>query len=200
MNAILVPMNTRIIRSLLTLELEEQILNIGVIIGMVGVFLPWLSGEWLGGDSITYSGFGFYTSFLGIGIFLLLLSLLAITVVPLSGGPVLIKKRHKDLVRFCLSLEATILVLAALSVLTKVTFELSRMEVRFGIYICLIGNLVALLYAFLRLQEQRKSQAQELFHHPEDQVLPSAKETYVPPPPPPPPPPAPAPEEHRLYP
>jgi len=194
-------MNARIVRNLLKLELEEQILNAGVLVGLVGVFFPWLSGEWLGGDSITYSGFGFYTSFLGIAIFLILLFILLITVVPLAGGPVIIKKRYREFVRFAAALQATILILAALSVLTKVTFEFSRMEVRFGIYVCLIGNLVTLLYASLRLQEQRRSQVQELFHHPEapGQVT-TAKESSVPPPPPPPPPPAPEPEEHRLYP
>ncbi|MEK7590769.1 MAG: hypothetical protein AAB489_00995 [Patescibacteria group bacterium] len=193
-------MNARFVRNILKLELEEQILNGGALIGLIGVFLPWLSGEWLGGDAITYSGFGFYTSFLGFAVFFLLLFILGITVIPLAGGPVLIKRRYREFVRFAVALEATLLVLASLSVLTKVTFEFSRMEVRFGIYLCLIGNLVVLLYAFLRLQEQRKSQVQELFHHPEDQLLPSAKETSVPPPPPPPPPPAPEPEEHRLYP
>jgi hypothetical protein len=82
----------------------------------------------------------------------------------------------------------------------KVTFEFSRMEVRFGIYVTLIGSIVSLVYAFLRLSEQRKSLVQELFRHPEDQTLPEEqKETFIAPPPPPPPPP-PAPEEHRLYP
>jgi hypothetical protein len=182
------------------MEPEEQFLNGGALLTIIGVFLPWMSGEWLGGDTVTYSGFSFYTSFLGIAIFLLQLFLVLVTLVPLSGGPVVIKKRHREVVRFYTASIAAILVLAALSVLMKVTFEFSRMEVRFGIYVTLIGSLVTLVYAFLRLQEQRKSQVQELFHHPEDQhQREEAKETYLAPPPPPPPP-APAPEEHRLYP
>ena len=68
--------------NILKLELEEQILNGGALIGLIGVFLPWLSGEWLGGDAITYSGFGFYTSFLGFAVFFLLLFILGITVIP----------------------------------------------------------------------------------------------------------------------
>ncbi len=193
-------MVTRVLRVISTLDLEEQILNSGAMIAMVGVFLPWLSGEWLGGDEVIYSGLGFYTSFLGLVIFLLHAFILLITAVPLTGGPVLIRKRYRELVRLCAALQATILVLAALSVLTKVTFEFSRMEVRFGIYVCLIGSLVAVLYAFLRLQEQRRSQVQELFHHPEDFSVPPAREgAAVPPPPPPPPPPAPEPEEHRIF-
>ena len=68
-------MASRFLRSLQTLELEEQILNGGCAIAMIGVFLPWLSGEWLG-VSETYNGFGFYTSFLGLAIFLIHLFLL----------------------------------------------------------------------------------------------------------------------------
>ena len=115
-------MNARFVRNILKLELEEQILNGGALIGLIGVFLPWLSGEWLGGDAITYSGFGFYTSFLGFAVFFLLLFILGITVIPLAGGPVLIKRRYREFVRFAVALEATLLVLASLSVLTKVTF------------------------------------------------------------------------------
>lgn len=193
-------MPSKILRSILALELEERILNAAAIIAAASVFLPWMSGEWLGGDAVTYTGFGFYTSFLGLTIFLLNLALVLITLVPLLGGPVLIRKRYREVLRLVISAQASVLVLAALSVLTKVTFEFSRMEVRFGIYFCLVGTLVALFEAILRFLEQRRSSAQELFHHPEDESPVDRKETLMPAPPPPPPPPPPAPEEHPLYP
>lgn len=193
-------MASRIFRNILKLELEEQILNGGLIIAIVGLFCPWISGEWLGGDSILYSGFGFYTLILGYVIFFLLVFTFLVTAVPLAGGPVFIRRRHREVIRMVTIGLATVLVLAALSVLTLVIVEFQRMEVRFGIYVTLIGSLVSLFYAFLRFQEQRKSQVQELFRHPEDPGVSERKETAVPPPPPPPPPPAPAPEDHRLYP
>ncbi|MBI3331355.1 hypothetical protein HYZ99_00160 [Candidatus Peregrinibacteria bacterium] len=193
-------MPSRALRNLLKLELEEQILNGGLIVAMVGIFCPWISGEWLGGDTISYSGFSFYTLILGYVIFLLLLGTFLMTAVPLFGGPVFVKRRYREILRLITIGLCTVLVLAALSVLTLVIVEFQRMEVRFGIYLTLIGSLVALFYAFLRFQEQRKSQVQELFHHPEDPGVSERKESAVPPPPPPPPPPAPAPEEHRLYP
>jgi hypothetical protein len=101
-------MYARIIRAVSHLELEEQILNGGVVLALVGVFLPWINGEWLGGDSVTYSGFGFYTSFLGLTIFFLHLFLLLITVVPLTGGPVLIRKRYREFVRLCVAAQSAI--------------------------------------------------------------------------------------------
>ncbi len=196
----LVRMQNRILRSLQSLDLEERILNAGAIIAAISVFLPWISGEWLGGDTVTYNGFGFYTSFLGLGIFLFNVGLLLVTLVPLLGGPVILKKRYREVLRLIVSAQASVLILACLSVLTKVTFEFSRMEVRFGIYFCLVGNLVALFETVLRYLEQRKAVGQELFHHPEDRAPADRKETMAPPPPPPPPPPAPAPEDHPLYP
>ena len=196
----IVSMPSRILRSLQSLELEERILNAGAIVAAASVFLPWFSGEWLGGENRLHTGFGFYTSFLGLAIFLLDAFLIALTLVPLVGGPMLVRRRHRELLRLLLSTAASILILAALSVLMKATFDFQRMEVRFGIYFCLVGNLVALFEAVLRFLEQRRSTTQELFHHPEDGAPVDQKETLAPLPPPPPPPPAPAPEDHPLYP
>jgi hypothetical protein len=182
-----------------SLELEEKILNLASIITIIGVFLPWMGGEWLGGESTAYSGFAFYTSFLGITVLILHIVNILITAIPLTGGPILVRKRNKGLIRFLLTGQATVLILASLSVLTKVTFEFSRMEVRFGILVSLIASMVATLYAFLRYQEQRRSEVHELFHHPDDTTVTTEKEDEKDKPPHPSPPPPPEAEEHRLH-
>jgi hypothetical protein len=203
-------MSSRFLRNLSALDVEEKILNGSAAIAMLCVFFPWMSGEWLRSDTVgnsgynfqtSFSGFEFFTSFLGLTIFLLQAFIIAITLVPLVGGPVIVRKRYRELVRTSVATITTVLVLAALSVLTKVTFEFSRMEMRFGIYLTLIASIVTLIYAVLRLLEQKRTEVQELFHHPEDSARPDTREEPVgPPPPPPPPPPALEPEEHRLYP
>lgn len=193
-----VRMHSRILRSLINLEIEERVLNVGAAVALSSVFLPWFSGEWLGGEYRFHTGFGFYTSFLGLAVFLSNALIIALTIVPLAGGPIIVRKRHREALRLLLSASASLLVIAALSVLMKASFDFPRMEVRFGVYFCLIGNLVTLFEAILRFLEQKRFSAQELFHHPEDGIPPDRKETLVPPPPPPPPPPAP--EEHPLYP
>jgi len=192
-------MASNFFRKLLSLELEEKILNIGAFLCLVGVFLPWIGGETLGGIDASHTGFGFYTSFIGIAIFGLQFFVIIITVIPLTGGPILVRRRYREVVRFMATAQAIILILAALSVLIKVTFEFSRLEIRFGIYVSLIGGLVALLYSFLRFQEQRRNEVQELFHHPEEHTKPVDKQEYFEAPPPPPPPPPPPVEEHRMY-
>lgn len=179
------------------LNLEERILNAAAIVSLVSIFFPWLSGEWLGGDAVTYTGFSFYTSFIGIAIFVLFAALILLTFIPLIGGPIIVKRKHRDFVRFLLAVEATILLLAALSVLTKVTYEFSRIEIRFGIYITLIGSIVTDIYAFIRWQEFVKLGAQEVFHHPDDHLHVDKAESMIDLPPPPPPPPPMRPEEHH---
>ena len=174
-----------------SLDLEERILNIAAIFSLGSFFCPWLSGEWLGGDEVAYTGFSSYTSFIGTAAFLLLLTLLLITLLPLCGGPILLRRKNREVIRFILASQSTILLLSALSVLTKVTYEFSRIEIRFGIYFALIGSIIVSIYSFLRWQEDKKNNTHELFRHPEDthSMDERIESTILPPPPPPPPPP-----------
>lgn len=192
---------SRFLRSFSALDIEERILNAGALIAVVGVFLPWLSGEWLGGERMTYSALGFYVSFIGWAILLINLFLLLLTLSPALGGPIILRRRMREATRLFLSTQSTLLVLASLSVLTNVTFEFSRMEVRFGIYLTLVGSVVATLYSWLMFQQQRRHEPQEFFQHPEDRSpVTERRESTIPTPPPPPPPPPLYPEEHRLRP
>jgi len=195
-------MESKFLRIWNTIDLEERILNGAALLGIIFIFCPWLSGEWLGGDPVSYTGTGFYTSFLGIIVLLMLSFVVLSTAIPLFGGPVILRRRYKETVRLLLSAQATILVLASLSVLTKITYEFTRMEIRFGIYFTFIGCLVTTLYTFLKWQEHRRNASHDLFHHPEDTG--HAEENHVvesslPTPPPPPAPPALEPEEHPIY-
>lgn len=193
-------MASHFLRALLLLELEERILNGAALIALLGVFLPWISGEWLGGDTVAYSGLNFYTAMLGVCVLLLHIFILSITVIPMTGRQGFLKKRRKEFIRLCASSQAVILVVAALTVLMKVTFEFSRMEVRFGVYVTLIGSIVTMVYSFLKYQEQRHLEIQELFHHPDDRVIPGdVTESAMSSPPPPPPPPPLSPEDHHLH-
>lgn len=181
------------------LDLEERILHAGSFIAFIGTLLPWISGEWLGSDQIVSSGLGFLTAPFGWMVFLLNFALLLLTYVPLLGGKVLVRRSLLPVVRLLLSAESLILTFGTLATLINVTFEYSRMEVRFGIYISLIGSLVATLYSFLQWQQQRKRDVQELFHHPEQKAAPVEAATWRPTSPPPPPPPPLQPEEHHLH-
>ncbi len=160
-------MPNRAVKKFMALDLEEKILNGASLVAFISVFFPWVGGEWLGGKVITYSGLGFFTSFIGLTVLLLHLYILLITFIPLTSGPFIVKQRNKDLVRLLVALLATLLTAAVWSVLTKFTFEFSRLQIHFGLYGTLVGSVVCTLYAFLRYKEDNRASVQEIFTHTE---------------------------------
>ena len=173
-NAILSAMAMQILQKIRALEFEEKILNGSLLIAFVGIFFPWIGGKesLIDDTSRIFTGLGFHTGFIGITILALVTYVLLITVVPLTSSTTIIRKRHKNTVRLLMTSLAAILTLAALSVLYKVTFESPGLEVRFGVYVTLVGTLIATLYAFLAYQEEHRAQVRQMFHHPEDEDLP----------------------------
>ncbi|MBT7337847.1 hypothetical protein HN801_04020 [Candidatus Peregrinibacteria bacterium] len=178
-----------IVGRILALELEEKILNGAALVAFISVFLPWVGGEWLGGKTVTFNGLGFFTSFIGLTILLIMTFILLITIIPITGGPTLIKKKNKDYARLLASILATVLTIAIWSVLTKCTFEFSRLQIHMGLYGTLMGSIVCSLYSFLKIQDGRKSEVKDIFlHHdqPETHVSPQAPAQGQP-------------EDHRKY-
>ena len=150
------------------MELAERLLNGGALVGIFGVFLPWISGEWLGGEPLSYAGFQSYTAMHGIGILALNAFILSMTLVPIAGGPHIVAKQKMNAVRLFASSQAVILTLLALSVLTSITFEFARMGIRFGIYVSLLGNLLTAFEAFYKWREQQELQLRSFFHYEEN--------------------------------
>ena len=169
------------------LQLEEQILNGASVAAFVSVFFPWVGGEWLGGKVITYTGLGFFTSFIGLTVLLLHAYIILITLVPLTGGPQIVRRANKDLVRLLAALLSSLLTIAIWSVLTKFTFEFSRLQIHFGLYGTLVGSIICSLYSLLLYKEANKSAVHDIFDHAESHPT-SA-----------PPPPASQPEDHNIY-
>ncbi len=164
------------LRKLAALELEEKILNGGILLAVIGIFLPWIGGRptLIDPTEQTYTGLGFYTGLIGLTVLCLLIFTLLITLVPLTSGKTLIRRQRKPVARLCATALSAILTLAALSVLLRVTLESPGMEIRFGVYVSLIGCLISALYAFLAFQEEHRRQAQGMFQYPEPAPVPAA--------------------------
>lgn len=171
-------MDRAFLRKITSMEMAERVLNGGALVGMLGVFLPWISGEWLGGEPLHYSGLQSYTAFHGIGILALNVFILSMTLIPLAGGPIIVTQQKKNVLRLLASSQVVILTLLAFSVLTSITFEFSHMGIRFGIYVSLLGNLLVVFEAFYKWREQQEQQIRSFFHYEESPIK-------APPPPPP---------------
>lgn len=183
------------------MELEEKILHSGIGLSVIGLFIPWLGGQWYGKEQ-EWNGFGFYTGFMGHAVLFFNCFILAMTLSPLLGGPVLVRKSIRQYVRLLLSGSTSLLLLASFTVLLRLTSEVSGAEIRFGIYVSILGSMLATLYAVLKVDEQRKSEVHQLFHHPDEQQRAKKVMEHLldegRPPPPSPPPPMPI-EDHSLF-
>lgn len=192
-------MPSTFIHKLRLLPLEEKILNGSLVLGIVGVCSPWISGQLsiIDDTSEVFSGLGFHTSFIGMAILGLMSYTLLITLMPLISGNPLVSQHKRNSIRVTCTAASTTLVLAALSVLLKYTFSAAGMDIRFGIYITLFASIASTFYAYLTLQAEKRKRVQELFHHPDleqpdalETTEPSAKQMGMPlqgsaPPPPP---------------
>ncbi len=190
----------RIQRLFSSLDLEDRILTGASAIAFAGVFFPWISGEWLSDDPVSHSGFEFFTAYLGTLVALMQLAIIILTVVPAAGGPVMMKRKPREILRLILAAQSAFLTLSALTVLVNVTYDYTRMDIRFGIYITLAGSILSTFYAFWKMREYLQNAPHESFHHPEEPVMNEERREHISPPPPPPPPPPLSPEEHRIRP
>lgn len=197
-------MYEKFLRMLRAMELEEKVLHTGVLLCILGLFVPWIGAQW--SENVQqWSGFGFYTGYIGHTVFLLQLYILVITISPLLGGPILVRKARRNFVRLCLSSISSILLVMSFTVLFRLTSQLVGAEIRFGIYFAIVGSGIATLYAFLKYQEEVRSLNHALFLHPDEQPVSKPKVAAVAdsipedrPPLPPPPPPLPV-EDHHLF-
>lgn len=170
-------MSSRFARILRALDTEERILAAAALGALFSVFLPWLSGEWLGGDTVSFSGIRFYTSLIGIAIALLHGSIFTLTVLPALSRTHPPRYDGYAALRFIMALVATVLSLAALSVLVRITYEFPRMSIHAGVYLTFIGSLICTFYAWWA---QRKQEDHNTRHD-----ATRREETLEPPPPPP---------------
>lgn len=180
------------------LDLEDRILATSSFVAFLSVFFPWLSGQQGGSEeSISFSGFEYFTGYIGTTVSLCTLTVFLLTILPAAGVQFPLKSRTRENLRVLLGVLAIILTLSSLSVLISATYEFSRLNIRFGIYSTFAGSVVCAFYAFWKQQEFIKHEPQEVFHHPEVTLQQEQRrESYISPPPPPPPAPL-QPEEYR---
>ncbi|HLD64315.1 MAG TPA: hypothetical protein VI913_05465 [Candidatus Peribacteraceae bacterium] len=159
-------MAATLLSKLRRMETEEKLLNLGVVLTMISLFFPWLSGRWIADEIRTDTALSFssYVSFVGLSIFLLQGFVLLVSLVPLWSGKIILSIEHKHIVRLYCNAVSTILIVAALSVLLKVTFDFPSMQIRFGVYAALVGSFISTLYSFLLVQEEHRRHVRSLFH------------------------------------
>lgn len=166
MHGILNSMASSFFSKLRRMETEEKLLNAGVLMTMLSLFFPWLSGRWIADEIRTDTALSLssYISFIGLTMLLLQGFVLLVSLVPLWSGKIILRTEHKHIVRLCCNAITAILIVASLSVLLKVTFDFPSMQIRFGVYAALVGSFLSTLYSFLLVQEEHRRHVRSLFH------------------------------------
>ena len=155
------------------LSFEEKTIFLAHLGTAVSCLFPWFSASPLYGESISYLAF-FGPGFL-IGFFIFLISM---TVSLFFVDKILETKKFKSLTRNLSNLQLNYLFVAAgveqivflvlmWSVLLSVGNDFGESEIRFGIFMAFLAQVVGLTAAFLAIQNEKQKAAKSFFSHPE---------------------------------
>lgn len=163
-------MNLRIIKHLLLrLSIEEKMLGVGAIIVLASAFLPWYSVVFsFNENGITESGFSGDLGVIGFVVFLL--SAMALGLLAASHLRVKLPQfgYNKEQILLFLMGQSAFLVLLTIAIYTKRSLEYTNAELRFGLYLSLIGACIGAFAGFAQIQKNEKKDAKSFFEHPEE--------------------------------
>ncbi len=162
-------MNFRRVKHMfLRLSPEEKMAGVGALVVLVSAFLPWFSIISKFENQKTLSGFS--GDFGVIGFVIFLLTAMAISFLMAEHLHLRIPNFgfKKDQIILFLMGESAFLLLLTIAVYTKRSFEYTNAEIRFGLYMALIGAFLSSFAAFAQAQKQQKKDTEAFFNHPEE--------------------------------
>jgi hypothetical protein len=156
----------RLKHTLLRLSIEEKVIGVGALAVIVGLFMPWYSVVLNFNDMATSeSGFSGDLGVIGFVVFLFMLLGLGF----LLAGHFRFRLPQfgfkKESILLFLSGESAFLLLLAAAIYTKRSLDYTNAELRFGLYVALIGSILATFAAFALLQKIQKKEAKAFFEH-----------------------------------
>lgn len=158
----------RIKHTFLRLSAEEKVAGAGALLVLIGIFMPWYSVV-MSFDKKNISENGLSGDIGVIGFVILLMVILALLV--LIGEHLHIKIPKLGYTReqmlFFLMGQSAFLVLLCIAVYTKRSLEFTDAELRFGIYLALVGAFLATFAIFSQIQKLKNKEIQEFFEHEE---------------------------------
>lgn len=158
----------RIKHTILRLSPEEKVIGLGSLLVIVATFLPWYSVVFSFDKKMeSFSGFAGDLGVIGFVSFLLVLLALLVLVGEHMGFKMPTFHYSKEQALFFLMGESAFLVLLMVAVYTKRSLEFTSAELRFGIYLALIGAFLGAFAAFSQIQKLRKQEVEAFFEHPE---------------------------------
>ncbi|MFH0820352.1 MAG: hypothetical protein V1908_01115 [Candidatus Peregrinibacteria bacterium] len=160
----------RLKHTFLRLSAEERVTLIGGLLVLVGAFLPWYQIS-LKVDSRNVVENGFSGDLGVIGFVIFLITLLA--VLQLTGEHLGFRLPTfgyaKERVILFLMGQSAFMLLLSVAIYTKRSLDFTEAELRFGLYLALIGGILGTLSAYAFTQKLKRKEAESFFKHPEEE-------------------------------
>jgi len=149
-----------------TLSFEMRIIFVAHALTVLFCFLPWISVEPLYDAPYWNSGFFGPSGLIGLFIFLFSLSVVAVFLDKLWETRRIKLPFSEKQFFLGIGIEQVLLIVLAWSVLISISRDFEVSEVRFGIFVTLLSQVVGLVAAQLHAQKDKKQQAMAFFQHP----------------------------------
>jgi hypothetical protein len=169
----------RIKHAFLRLTAEEKVVGLGCLLVLIGIFMPWYSVVLnFDKNSVTESGLSGDLGVLGFVVLLMiLLSLLTLVSEHIMNIRLPRFGYTKEQILFFLMGQGAFLVLLAVAIYTKRSLEFTDADLRFGIYLTLIGAFLGVFAIFSQIQKLKKKEVSEFFEHEDTEDTEDIKES-----------------------
>ncbi len=149
------------------LSFEMRVIFLAHALTVLFCFFPWISVEPLYDSPYWNSGFFGPSGLIGLFIFLFSASVVVLVIDKLLETKRIKLPFPERYFYVGVGIEQVLLIVLAWSVLISISRDFEVSEIRFGIFIALLSQIIGLVAAYLQTQKDRKQQAMAFFQHPQ---------------------------------
>lgn len=154
-------------RNFKKLSFEERLVFGAHLATVIFCFFPWISVEPLYEDPYWNSAMSGSGALIGAFIFLLSLGVVLVFMDKILEAKRINISFNENHLFFAAGIEQLIFLVLAWSVLIASAREFENAELRFGIFLCFLVQIVGLVAAYLQNQNLHKKKTRDFFQHPD---------------------------------
>jgi hypothetical protein len=148
------------------LPFEMKVILAAHLLTVIICFFPWLEAQPAYGDAVQYSAFSGPSFLIGTFIFLISVAIILLLADQVADSKKIRLPWSQKSVFLTGGIQQVVLFILAWSVLFSTAKEWGDAEIRFGIFVGLMAQIVGLVATFLHWQNQKQSHARSFFQHP----------------------------------
>lgn len=171
----------RIKHTLLRLSIEERTAMFGALMVIIGSLSPWYTMTFnFDEKNVVENGFTGDLGVIGFTVFIMTFAALLFLLSKHFRIPLPHFRQKKDHVILFLMGEGAFLLLLTMAIYTKRSLDFTNAEIRFGLYLSLIGACLSAFAAFAQIQRDEKEEEEEFFGYSDGTQVAIRHETPLP--------------------